>query len=113
LELPAGKLDKDGENPLECGKRELLEETGVKANNYISLGRMYSSPGCFDEVIHMYLAQDLEYGEQKPDEDELIEIVRIPLEKAAQMVLDNEISDGKTQTAVLKTYLLLKKSGMA
>jgi ADP-ribose pyrophosphatase len=112
LELPAGKLDRAGENPLECGKRELREETGMIAQKYTSLGRMYPSPGYIDEVLYLYLAQELEQGEQQPDEDEFLEVVRLPLEKAVRMVLDNEITDGKTQTAVLKTYLLLKRAGL-
>ena len=101
LELPAGKLS-PGEDPLECGKRELKEETGADAGHYESLGSLYPSPGYCGEIIHMYYASDLMYGEMMPDEDEFLEVERIPLKKAVQMVLDNEIADSKTQTAVLK-----------
>ncbi|MDD2417781.1 MAG: NUDIX hydrolase [Oscillospiraceae bacterium] len=101
LELPAGKLS-PGEDPLECGKRELQEETGAVAQHYESLGRLYPSPGYCGEIIHMFYASGLTYGEMNPDEDEFLEVERIPLEKAVQMVLDNEITDAKTQTAVLK-----------
>ena len=103
LEIPAGKLT-PGEDPLEAGKRELQEETGAAAAHYVSLGKLYPSPGYCDEVIHMYLATDLSYGEMNPDDDEFLEVERIPLETAAQMVLSGEITDAKTQAAVLKVY---------
>ena len=104
LELPAGKLDV-GEDPLEAGKRELKEETGASAKDYTDLGKLYPSPGYCGEVIHMYMATGLHYGEMNPDEDEFLEVEKIPLKKAAQMVLDNEIRDAKTQAAVLKVYV--------
>lgn len=103
LELPAGKLDK-GEDPLEAGKRELKEETGASARRYESLGRLYPSPGYCGEIIHLYFARDLSFGEMNPDEDEFLEVEKIPLEEAVRMVMDNEIPDAKTQTAVLKVY---------
>lgn len=106
LELPAGKIDK-GEEPLACGKRELTEETGASAQQYRSLGRLYPSPGYCGEVIHLFLATGLSFGSMNPDEDEFLEVERIPLEKAVQMVLDNEVPDAKTQVAVLKTWALL------
>ncbi len=107
LELPAGKLDRDGEDPLEAGKRELREETGAVAENYRSLGKLYPSPGYCDEIIHLYLAQNLSFGESDPDEDEFLECERIPLNRAVEMVLQNEITDAKTQVAVLKVAALL------
>lgn len=103
-ELPAGKLT-PGEDPLECGKRELQEETGAIAEHYVSLGKLYPSPGYCGEIIWMYLATGLSYGKQNPDEDEFLEVERIPLEQAAQLVLDNRIDDAKTQAAVLKVYV--------
>ena len=108
LELPAGKIDK-GEEPLACGKRELTEETGASAQQYRSLGRLYPSPGYCGEVIHLFLATGLSFGRMNPDEDEFLEVERIPLEKAVQMVLDYEVPDAKTQVAVLKTWALLQK----
>ncbi|NLN81382.1 MAG: NUDIX hydrolase [Clostridiales bacterium] len=101
LELPAGKLGA-GEDPLECGKRELMEETGTTAEHYQPLGQLYPSPGYCGEIIHMYYASDLKYGEICPDEDEFLEVERIPLDRAVDMVLNNQIKDAKTQTAVLK-----------
>lgn len=103
LELPAGKLD-PGEDPLEAGRRELREETGAEAARYESLGELYPSPGYCGEIIHLYAARGLVFGETHPDEDEFLELEKIPLEKAVRMVLDGEIPDAKTQTAVLKVY---------
>lgn len=108
LELPAGKLEK-GEDPLETGKRELLEEIGCVAEEYINLGKFYPTCGYVDEIIYLYLARGLSFGEQKLDEDEFLNIEKIPLQKAVEMVLNNEIPDGKTQAAILKTYLKVKE----
>ena len=107
LELPAGKRDRNGEDPLVAGKRELLEETGATAAVYHSLGQVYPTPGYCDEVIHLFLAQGLTFGEACPDADEFLEVERIPLKQAVDMVLNNQIPDAKTQIAVLKTYCLL------
>lgn len=100
-ELPAGKLEKD-EDPFEAGKRELKEETGAVANRYISLGRLYPTPGYCGEIIYMYLATELTFGEQNPDEDEFLEVYKISLEKAVEMVMNGELPDSKTQTMILK-----------
>ena len=109
LELPAGKLEK-GENPLDAGKRELQEETGAISRNIVSLGTLYPSPGYTDEIIHIYLATNLTLGAQNPDEDEFLNIIKLPLEDAVKMVLNNEIPDYKTQVGILKTYFYLKKN---
>ncbi len=110
LELPAGKRDHSGENPLECGIRELKEETGATAKRFIPLGELYPTPGYCGEVIWMYFADGLTMGEQSTDEDEFLDLVKIPFEKAVEMVLSGEIKDSKTQIAVLKVKLL-KQSG--
>lgn len=107
LELPAGKLEK-GFSPLENAKRELLEETGAQGYSYISLGKLYPSPGYTDEIIHLYACKIRQMGESRPDEGEFLNVEKIPLEKAAEMVLNNQIPDSKTQVAVLKTAILLK-----
>ena len=107
LELPAGKLEK-GSTPLENGKRELLEETGLEGYSYISLGQVYPSPGYTSEIIHLYACRVKSQGEQKLDEGEFLNVETIPLNKAVEMVLNNMIPDAKTQIAVLKTAALLK-----
>lgn len=107
LELPAGKLER-GEDPLLAGKRELLEETGYEAEEYVSLGKFYPSCGYTDEIIYLYLAKNLKFKGQQLDEDEFINLEKIPLQKAVEMVNANEIPDGKTQAAVLKAYFNLK-----
>ena len=110
LEIPAGKRDKKEEDPLECGKRELKEETGATAKEYIDRQPLYPTPGYINEVIYCFLATGLTFGEQNPDEDEFLEVYKVPLEKAVEMVLSGEIKDAKTQTLVLKIKLL-KDSG--
>lgn len=106
-ELPAGKLS-PGEDPLEAGKRELMEETGAIAGQYQSLGQLYPSPGFLNEIIHLYLATDLTFGSANPDEDEFLEVERMPLKQAVRMVLDGELTDAKTQVAILKIWHILK-----
>lgn len=106
LELPAGKRDSLTEDPLECGKRELKEETGATAEEYISLGELYPTPGYCGEVIWLYAAKNLSYGELDPDDDEFLSVEKIPFDTAIQMVMNGEIKDAKTQTAILKLKLL-------
>lgn len=105
LEIPAGKLEW-GESHHDCGLRELKEETGCTCDNYTYLGSLIPTPAYCGEVIHMYLAEGLHYGEQSLDEDEFLDIEKIPLEKAAEMIMNNEIADAKTQLAILKTVML-------
>ena len=101
LELPAGKID-PGEAPEQCAARELREEAGMVADTLIPLGECYPSPGYVDEHIYMYAAQNPQPAAQQLDEDEFLDLVAIPLEKAVQMVLSGEIRDAKTQIALLK-----------
>ncbi len=105
LEIPAGKLEY-GENHAECGLRELKEETGC-CDRYEYLGSLIPTPAYCGEVIHMYLARGLHYGEQKLDSGEFLDIEKIPLNRAVEMIMNNEIEDSKTQIAVLKTRLKL------
>ena len=109
LELPAGKLEK-GEDPFEAGKRELKEETGTTGENYLPLGNLYPSPGYCNEIIHLYCCRVSTYGECNPDDDEFLEVERIPLEKAVQMVMNNEIPDSKTQVLILKVAKLMEQN---
>ena len=110
LEIPAGKRDSFEEEPLECGKRELREETGAQSDNFVFLGEFYPTPGYTNEVIYIYYADNLEYGETDPDDDEFLNLVKIPFDKALEMVLSGEIKDGKTQSAILKTSILKQKN---
>lgn len=106
MEIPAGKRDKADEDPLECGIRELREETGAKAEKFIPLGTLYPSPGYVGEIIWMYAATGLTFGENDLDEDEFLTAEKVPLEDAVNMILSGEIKDAKTQAAVLKLKLL-------
>ena len=106
LELPAGKLEK-GSTPLENGKRELKEETGAEGKDYISLGKVYPSPGYMSEVIYLYLCKVGEVGRQKLDEDEFLNVEKIKIDDAFKMVMNGEIKDAKTQIAILKIKNLI------
>lgn len=111
LEVPAGKLEK-GEDPFEAVKREQMEETGTTGENYISLGNLYPSPGYCGEIIRMWACRVAANGEQHLDDDEFLEVERIPLQEAVEMVLNNEIPDSKTQVAILKTAALVEKGAL-
>ena len=108
LEIPAGERD-GNEEPLEGGKRELKEETGATAQNYTFLGELYPTPGYCGEIIYMYLATGLSYGETDPDEDEFLNLKKIPLETAVEMIMNGEIKDAKTQAAIFKVERMLRK----
>ncbi|MCE5339382.1 MAG: NUDIX hydrolase [Methanomicrobiaceae archaeon] len=95
-EAPAGTID-EGEEPPETARRELIEETGMKAETFAAMGWIYSSPGYTDERIWLYLAEGLspcsDYG---MDDDEVIEVVRVPIADLAAMIADGTIVDAKT-----------------
>lgn len=108
-ELPAGKRDATGEDPLEGAKRELKEETGAEARRFLPLGTMYPTPGYSNEVIWLYAATDLSFGEMQPDEDEFLEVHRVPLHEAVRQVMAGELPDAKTQILVLKINQLVQQ----
>ena len=110
LEIPAGKRDSQTEAPIECGKRELKEETGATAEKIIPLGELYPTPGYCGEIIWLFAAKGLTFGDTDPDEDEFLEVERIPLETAVNMILSGKIKDAKTQAAVLKLKLLVDRN---
>ncbi|MBQ9112209.1 MAG: NUDIX hydrolase [Clostridia bacterium] len=111
LEIPAGKLDAKDEDPREAALRELREETGATCKSLTYMGKYYSSPAILDECIHMYLAEGLEFGDTDFDEDEFIEIVKIPVDDLVDMIMRGEIHDGKTQSAVIRAALAIGKRG--
>ena len=107
LEIPAGKLDA-GEDPLVCAKRELEEETGIIASEWISLGTIATSPGFCNEVIHLYVAKGLSKGEIHWDEDEYVEVERYTFDELLQCISEETIKDSKTLSALLLAMPYLK-----
>ncbi len=107
LEIPAGKLDA-GEDPLVCAKRELEEETGIIASEWISLGTIATSPGFCNEVIHLYVAKGLSKGEIHWDEDEYVEVERYTFDELLQRIKEETIKDSKTLSALLLAMPYLK-----
>lgn len=108
-ELPAGKLEA-GEDPFEAAKRELEEECGVTADEYIPLGCIYPTVGYDNEKIHIWIARGLHATRQHLDEDEFLDVHKLPFDQVLQMVLDNTIRDSKTVAAVLR-YALMRGQG--
>ena len=107
LELPAGKLE-PGEDPFEAMRREQREETGTFADEYTYLGEIYPSPGYCGEILRLWACRISGTCEMDLDEDEFLEVLKIPLEDAYQMALRGELSDAKTQIGVLRVYVLVK-----
>ncbi|MBQ3269023.1 MAG: NUDIX hydrolase [Clostridia bacterium] len=101
LEIPAGKLDSKDEDRLLAAKRELREETGLTAGSWTHLTDLFTTPGFSDERISLYLARDLSYGESHPDEDEFLNVVRVPLAQLVADIMAGEVNDAKTVCAVL------------
>ena len=108
LEIPAGKLDTPDEPPLEGAKRELREETGAIAEKYTYLGAIAPSPALINEVIHIYMAEGISFGECHLDDGEFLEVEYYTLEELYKMVMNGEITDAKTQIAILKAHELKK-----
>ena len=99
-ELPAGRIDA-GETPLAGAKRELIEETGYRAKRWTLLTKYFASPGFLCEWMQIYLARDLREGVATPEQDENIEIFRVPLSEVLGMIAARKIHDGKTLIGVL------------
>ena len=105
-ELPAGKID-DGEAPLLTAQRELSEEAGLKAERWQELGSIYSSPGVFKEVVHLYLAQGLEQTATAHEAGEVIEVEWLDLQQAIDWAQDGQIVDAKTVIGLFRAAKLL------
>ncbi|MDR1159491.1 MAG: NUDIX hydrolase [Syntrophomonadaceae bacterium] len=103
LEIPAGTLD-PGEEPLAAAKRELREEIGARAGHWEKICSYYSSPGFCTEELTVYLAAGLTAGDPDPDPDEFLEITKMPLEQAFDLVRQNEIMDGKSIIGIQYAY---------
>lgn len=100
-EIPAGKLEK-GEFPYDAGVREFEEECGARAENIFSLGTMYPTPGYCNEIIYLYGATNITFSEQNLDEDEFLDIVKMPFDTAVEKIMNGEIKDSKTIIAIMK-----------
>lgn len=109
LEVPAGKLEK-GEDPLDAAIREQREETGTIGTNYINLGEIYPTCGYCNEIIYMYACRVTEHCDMDLDEGEFVEVEKIDIDKALEMVENGEIKDAKTQIAIMKTHALIKNN---
>lgn len=105
-EIPEGGSPLDT-NPLESAKRELLEETGIRAQNWIELQRMHLSNSVSDELGIIYLATDLSYGNTEPEETEQLQTRKIPFEQAYHMVISNQITDSMSVAAIFKLKILI------
>lgn len=104
-EIPAGKRE-PGEEPFVTAQRELREEIGATAGKWTELGALIASPGCYGEVLYLYMAQELTFGDTHPDEDEFLDMVRMPFDRAVELCMTGELTDAKTVAAVLKGKLL-------
>jgi ADP-ribose pyrophosphatase len=110
LEVPAGKLDA-GEPPAECAARELEEEAGRRAGRLVDLGWIWTTPGFTDERIHLFAAFELEPVPQRPEQDEVIEVVPTSLERALELVWSGELNDAKSAMALLRAARHLGRLG--
>lgn len=110
LEIPAGKLE-PGEDPVDCARRELREETGYTADRFRRVAGFYTSPGFADEYLTIFAAEGLKQGEAVPDTDEFVETVELTLQEAFQKMASGEIDDAKTVVALYLWQNQVLKSG--
>ena len=108
LEIPAGTLE-PGEEPLAAAQRELREETGYRAGQLDRLGGIYTAPGFSTEYIHFYLATQLTPDRLAMDDDEVIDLIRLPLSEAVDLIRAGQIDDGKSVSGLLLAQVWLNK----
>jgi ADP-ribose pyrophosphatase len=109
LELPAGRVE-PGESLLAAAKREMIEETGYRAKRWTLLTKYFASPGFLGEWMQIYLAREISPGEARPEPDELIQVLRVPLSEVISMIDANKIHDGKTLIGLM-LYERARRSG--
>ncbi|MDR3051090.1 MAG: NUDIX hydrolase [Oscillospiraceae bacterium] len=107
LEIPAGKLDAPGEDPLACARRELSEETGLTAAHWRHLMTITTTPGFCTERVALYLATGLQAGAAHLDEGEFLRVERMPLDEAVALVMAGRVPDGKTALGLLMASRIL------
>ena len=107
-EIPAGKLEK-GEDPFDAIRRELKEEIGAEAGRWDALGHIMPSVGYTDEMLYLYLARDLTFGETHWDKDEYLEPFKLPFAEALERAADGRINDGKTVAALFRADRLMRE----
>ena len=110
IEIPAGKLDYIGEDPLSAAERELREETGITASEFEYLGPLYPTCAYSNEVIHLYWAKGLSFGDRDLDDDESINVEMKDIKDVVRLILEGKVQDAKTQAAVLQVWARMNQS---
>ena len=111
-EIPAGKLEKD-EDPDEAAVREFSEECGCTASEFRYIGELYPTPGSCGEIIRLYLARGLAFGEQHLDVDERLDVYKVPLEEAFVRCMNGEFKDAKTQIGIMKVREMIRNGSIS
>ena len=108
LEIPAGTVE-PGESPINCARRELEEETGLVAREFIELAQVYILPAYSDEKIHVYLARDFSPSRQNLDQDEILQVVKYPFDEVLMMIDKGLVTDALTILSIQHAHMYLQK----